>query len=514
MDRKISLVLITGIAILGFRIFSVSAGQTTTTTAKNSTSTNKIATLPCMTTSTATMASTSTFAISTSTLLCSTSTAETASSTEEVDEEAAKAAKEEIERLNQQIEERKEKIKQMEDTIMKYQSQIVQKQVEAVSLDNQMGILDNQVAQIQLELDLTDEKIKETQLEMDALELSIQEKQIIADRQKTMIAKMIQSINSEDRMGYLEVMLTYKNFTEFYNEMVSNRTLYGDLGRSVKALRLALLDLSEKEKQVQTKQQVYLGLQQELGGKKEELDGQQFAKRTILEDTKSSEARFQALLAGLRSQYQEIENEQRTAEQKLKNRLEKQDVIEESTDVVMDWAVPSRYITATFHDPNYPFLRVMAHSGIDIRASYGTPVRAAASGYVATARHCAAASCYSYILIVHTSNLSSVYGHLSRIFVDPDQYVKKGDIIGYSGGTPGTVGSGPFSTGPHLHFEVRLNGIPVDPMPYMYNRDTTTSTGDLTTSDSTTSTIDSATSTIDSVTVTTTIDLATTTASD
>ena len=62
---------------------------------------------------------------------------------------------------------------------------------------------------------------------------------------------------------------------------------------------------------------------------------------------------------------------------------------------------------------------------------------------------------------------TQVSGTIKNIYVDFNAPVKKGQVIGLSGGTPGTNGAGPFTTGPHLHFEVRVNGIPDDPLKYL-----------------------------------------------
>ena len=106
------------------------------------------------------------------------------------------------------------------------------------------------------------------------------------------------------------------------------------------------------------------------------------------------------------------------------------------------------------------------HSGIDIRAAQGTTLRAAAAGYVARVKYDGSTN-YAYIMIIHADGFSTVYGHVSAVSVSQDDYVSSGQVIGKTGGTPRTAGAGAFSTGPHLHFEVRKDGIPVNPLDYL-----------------------------------------------
>lgn len=373
----------------------------------------------------------------------------------------------EIEVLNKEIADRKDKIKQLEETIEKYKKNIVQKQTQAQSLKNQLAILDNRIAQVEADVELSEEKIGQASLEIEALQISIKDKEQKMDKQKNIIAKMVGNIHAADQKNYLEVMLTYDSFADFYSEIKYIENVYVDLGRSVKTLRLAKEDLNNKKQQVEAKKKVYEDLKEELEVKKETLKGQVYLKEKTLVDTKSSERTYQTLLSSLKQQYQVIESEQRTFEDRLRKKLEAQDKLEQDNDVAFGWPATSRVINSFFRDSDYPFKQVFQHSGIDIRASHGTPIKASASGYVAKARRCSVSSCYAYVLIVHTSDISTLYGHLSKIMVDDDQFVNKGDVIGYSGGTPGTVGAGPFVTGPHLHFEVRKNGIPVDPLGYV-----------------------------------------------
>jgi murein DD-endopeptidase MepM/ murein hydrolase activator NlpD len=99
------------------------------------------------------------------------------------------------------------------------------------------------------------------------------------------------------------------------------------------------------------------------------------------------------------------------------------------------------------------------HSGIDIGASCGTPIKAAGTGIIISAGF-NSGGYGNMTLINHGNGLSTLYGHQSSIIVSAGQSVTQGQVIGY-------VGSTGKSTGCHLHFEVRVNGSPVDPTGYL-----------------------------------------------
>ena len=130
------------------------------------------------------------------------------------------------------------------------------------------------------------------------------------------------------------------------------------------------------------------------------------------------------------------------------------------------WPISSRIITSYFHDPDYPYRYIFEHPAIDIATAQGTSIKSVEAGFVARVKQ-GGRTGYSYIMVIHADGLSTLYGHLNQISVTSDQFVSKGQVIGYSGGVPGTRGAGPLSTGPHLHLEVRLNGLPVNPLLYL-----------------------------------------------
>ena len=105
-------------------------------------------------------------------------------------------------------------------------------------------------------------------------------------------------------------------------------------------------------------------------------------------------------------------------------------------------------------------IRVSTHTGLDIAATTGTPIKVAADGTVTFAAY---SGSYGYLVKVdHGNGVETWYGHTSKMLVKEGQAVKAGDTIAL-------VGSTGNSTGPHLHFEVRINGEHVNPQKYLYN---------------------------------------------
>jgi murein DD-endopeptidase MepM/ murein hydrolase activator NlpD len=129
------------------------------------------------------------------------------------------------------------------------------------------------------------------------------------------------------------------------------------------------------------------------------------------------------------------------------------------TSVPLRRPFPHAEITSGFGARVDPFLGSNAlHAGIDFREEMGAPVRATASGRIAEAGWVGGYG--NMVEVDHGNGLATRYGHLSQILVTPGEVVTIGQILG-------RVGSTGRSTGPHLHYETRINGTPVDPMRFL-----------------------------------------------
>ena len=102
------------------------------------------------------------------------------------------------------------------------------------------------------------------------------------------------------------------------------------------------------------------------------------------------------------------------------------------------------------------------HEGIDLFAAVGTPVLAARAGQVIAAKQNQGMG--KYVIIRHRGKVITIYGHLSRIYVPKDKFIRQGEVIA----RVGKSGNANYrDIQPHLHFEVRINGVPQDPLEYL-----------------------------------------------
>lgn len=373
------------------------------------------------------------------------------------------AAEDFIQDLNDQINDRRSSADQLNRQIENYQKKINQKRAERISLQNQTDILENRVAKTELEIELTNEQIKTAFIELRIFDVELQdlEKQVL--KQKNSLKLILQEIQTQDNSSPLEFVFSDKTFSEIFDEIHALENVNQDLNSTLDKAKERGIVLSGQREQKQSKLDSLEDLEDQLEIQQFQFSEEKAAKEILIASTAASEVEFQALLKDLKAEQQYIESQIAALQYDIEARLNEQDVLGDIS--VLSWPViPKKGISAYYHDPTYPYRHLFEHSGIDLPAGVGTPVKAAGPGYVAWTRE--GRQYGYYVMIIHTNGVATLYAHLSKILVEADQFVTRGDVIALSGGRAGAKGSG-LSTGPHLHFEARKNGIPVNPLNYL-----------------------------------------------
>jgi len=374
----------------------------------------------------------------------------------------------EILQLNQQIQAQKQQLEALAAKQKAYTQAIAAKQAEKNTLSSQLEILEDRSAKAQLEIEATNLEISKTDLEAKKISLDIMDIDSRIEQQKDHIAKLLRLVYKQDQVSALEILLLNNSISEFLNQSKYLENANEELRNSLAKLQNDKDRLDKAQQDIQEKSQKLATLKKDLEEKKAQLAYKQAEKNYLLEETRSSEKAYQDLLKQAKKEAAQTEAEIASLEKTIRDKMSQNDKNRlAGSDSTLSWPVPGRTITATFHDPDYPFRKIFGeHSGIDIRSKQGSPLYAAADGYVARVKF-DGLTAYAYIMIIHNDGLSTIYGHVAGINVVADQYVTKGQLIGKTGGGPGMPGSGPFSTGSHLHFEVRKNGLPVNPLEYL-----------------------------------------------
>ncbi len=376
---------------------------------------------------------------------------------------AASVTPEEITELQSEIQNRKAQIETINGRLEEYKKKIAAYSKQASSLQNDIAILENEMAMTELDIAATQNAIEEENLHLAILDANIEDADTKLAREKDLLNELIFEINKQDKQGgTFELIIGARNFNDVFTAASELQSVNTDLRKTLVATQQTRDTLEDKKGEREQRLATLSDLHVDLDTKIAQLDARVSAKEVLSMETQESELEYRVLLSELRQEQQGISQRINQLQEDIENRLAESDE-EGGETTVISWPVLGR-ITTTFHDPTYPFRYLFEHGGLDIAVPQGTPIESAAPGYVAWAQ--TGRQYGNYVMVIHSNGFATLYAHMSRIDVEVDQYVTRGQIIGLSGGRPGTQGAG-FSTGPHVHFELRKNGIPIDPMTYL-----------------------------------------------
>ena len=319
----------------------------------------------------------------------------------------------------------------------------------------QVQKLDERIANSQSELDELNAQITELQTSIDEVGARLKEAEDRYNRQQEILETRLVAMYEAGETNYLDVILSSRSISDF----LSNYFLITELA----GYETDLLDEMEEQKDEIDKEKKNLDeTQQQLAT----IKANQTKTAKVLENTKSvrqnfinkltdEEKNIQTQIDEYNRQFEEINNEI------LALALEGLDT--QYIGGVFAWPVPGyTRITSKYGMRTHPITGVYKlHTGVDIGAPMGASFVAANDGIVVKAGYNGAYG--NMVIIDHGGGVQTLYAHGSEIMVKVGDVVKKGETVVLK------VGSTGYSTGAHAHFEVRLNGVVTDPMPYITN---------------------------------------------
>ena len=355
-----------------------------------------------------------------------------------------------------------DKIKDIKSDISDVKKKISDLKNRKSNLETYISKLDTEANDLAKQIDRLNGDIAAKKEEITAAEGELEEAVETAAQQYEDMKKRIQYLYENGNPSYLELFLTSESMADFLN-------------KSSYAEQMTAYDRNMLEEYIAQKQAVE-EKKKELESEKEELDAMAGA---ASEQKKTVDALIKTKTAQIQSYQDQIDSENSNAEeykadlakqQKLLDQIEQQIAAAAAANAQASdgdggasgfvWPCPSsRRITSGFGNRAQPTAGASTnHKGIDIGASYGASIVAAASGRVTTAAYSSSAG--NYIVISHGNSLSTVYMHCSALYVSAGQTVSAGQAIA-------AVGSTGYSTGNHLHFGVIKNGSYVNPTAYV-----------------------------------------------
>lgn len=369
--------------------------------------------------------------------------------------------------LRRQMSEKRKTIDELEQKIKDFKANIANKQSQAATLGSQIEIISDGVDSLTLEIDKTNAQIAELEIEREALSKEISIVEVKIDEQRDVLKEYLRTLQSMDTVNSLQSFFKYATLSDAISEIRAIYRAEQNSQITLDRIRELQITLKDRETKFNDFKRELDGLKSRQVSQKNMLNEQKNAKERLMELTRAQEAEYNKLLSRSVAEEKRQNAEITRLDRAIREELEKLGYKKLGGVGKLDWPIdPIFGISCGFHCAGYPYASLIGpHTGIDMPSDVGTPIRAAADGYVGKV-FISGGSGYSYILLIHGDNISTVYGHVTNATVNEGSYVTRGQVIGHTGGAPGARGSG-LSTGPHLHFEVRKSGISVDGMGYL-----------------------------------------------
>jgi len=376
--------------------------------------------------------------------------------------------------INDRIEQQQAKARHVNEQLHRKRVQLQTAQVRVSNLQNQLVQTTHAIAGVGAQLEALSAQVHVNQRRLERNTVSLTAAKATLERHNNALRNRLVDVYKRGELGYLNVILSSTSFSDFVERWDDIALLVAANQRAIRAraqaehtvagiqqrlesAQVALERSQAQQEQARTQLAALADERRQLVGLADE---QRKHVATQVAQLEGLSAQEESSLEGLIVERQrEYEQQRRAAAEAAAAARRAQGLAnvglpENGAPGSLSWPVAGP-ITSPFGYRRSPFGGGMEfHMGLDIAAGAGTTIAASAAGRVISASWYGGYG--NYILIDHGGGISTGYAHCSAIFVSPGQDVQKGQAIG-------AVGSTGASTGPHLHFEVRVEGRPVDP---------------------------------------------------
>jgi len=333
----------------------------------------------------------------------------------------------------------KRKKQQIHDKILQLRKRGKQVSAELQALDVQHDQVVGQIGKISTDLNKKQHDKRALEADLAALSAQLSEK-------KSALAERAVVLYKQGDFSYVELLFQAADFSDFIDRLFYIQLVFKHDRDMIAGIKADQQKVEIKRTEVDQKINEISQMRQQKASEEQRIRAIQTDKQATLEAVNKDKESYEKA-------ERELEQESKSIQQMLQHPT--------WSYRGAPWSGPFRKpvagpIMSGFGYRRHPiFGSVRMHTGVDIGAHYGTPVHAGGRGQVVfTGRRGGYGKC---VIIDHGKGIATLYGHLSSISCYTGQIVQAGQVIGL-------VGSTGYSTGPHLHFEVRVNGEPVNPL--------------------------------------------------